>query len=161
MKHTMPKAVLGLAVALASSSLLASGLTINEQSISAMGTGFAGRSSSADDASTIYGNPAGMARLKQEQASLGTATLSAKTDISQTRSTFGGKEDGNIVPLTILLSSLLGAAAGVGLLLLRRARTSTPIPFAPYLAIAGWIALLWGGQITGFYWQVSDRKSVV
>ena len=100
MKHTTPKALLGLAVALASSSLLASGLTINEQSISAMGTGFAGRSSSADDASTIYGNPAGMARLKQEQASLGAATLNAKTDISQTHSTFGGKEDGNIVPLT-------------------------------------------------------------
>ena len=100
MKHTMPKALLGLAVALASSSLLASGLTINEQSISAMGTGFAGRSSSADDASTVYGNPAGMARLKQEQASLGAATLNAKTDISQTRSTFGGKEEGNIVPLT-------------------------------------------------------------
>ena len=91
MKHTMPKALLGLAVALASSSLWASGLTINEQSISAMGTGFAGRSSAADDASTVYGNPAGMARLKQEQASLGAATLNAKTDISQTRSTFGGK----------------------------------------------------------------------
>ena len=100
MKQTMPKALLGLAVALASSSLWASGLTINEQSISAMGTGFAGRSSAADDASTVYGNPAGMARLKQEQASLGAATLNAKTDISQTRSTFGGKEDGNIVPLT-------------------------------------------------------------
>ena len=81
MKHTTPKAVLGLAVALASSSLLASGLTINEQSISAMGTGFAGRSSSADDASTIYGNPAGMARLKQEQVSAGAALLGHLADI--------------------------------------------------------------------------------
>ena len=60
-----------------------------------------------------------------------------------------------VLPLTILLSSLLGAAAGVGLLALRRAKGSTPIPFAPYLAIAGWIALLWGGQITGLYWQIS------
>ena len=60
-----------------------------------------------------------------------------------------------VLPLTILLSSLLGAAAGVGLLLLRRARTSTPIPFAPYLAIAGWIALLWGGQMSAFYWQLA------
>ena len=60
-----------------------------------------------------------------------------------------------ILPLTILLSSLLGALVGLGLLALRRAKTGTPIPFAPYLAIAGWIALLWGGQITGFYWQIS------
>ena len=60
-----------------------------------------------------------------------------------------------ILPLTIVLSSLLGAIVGLSLLGLRRAQTSTPIPFAPYLAIAGWIALLWGGQITGFYWQVS------
>ena len=60
-----------------------------------------------------------------------------------------------ILPLTIVLSSLLGAIVGLSLLGLRRAQTSTPIPFAPYLAIAGWIALLWGGQITGFYWQIS------
>ena len=60
-----------------------------------------------------------------------------------------------ILPLTIVLSSLLGAIVGLSLLALRRAQTSTPIPFAPYLAIAGWIALLWGGQITGFYWQIS------
>lgn len=58
-----------------------------------------------------------------------------------------------ILPLTILLSSLVGAIVGLVLLGLRRAQTSTPIPFAPYLAIAGWIALLWGGQITTFYWQ--------
>lgn len=39
-----------------------------------------------------------------------------------------------------------------------RAKTSTPIPFGPYLAIAGWIALLWGGQITAFYWQFVGLK---
>ena len=100
MKKLFFKTALGLAVALASSQLLASGLAINEQSISGMGTGFAGRSSSADDASTVYGNPAGMARLKQEQVSAGAALLVAKTDISHTRSTFGGKEDGDMVPLT-------------------------------------------------------------
>ena len=57
-----------------------------------------------------------------------------------------------LLPLTIVLSSLMGAIAGLSLLALRRAKTSTPIPFAPYLAIAGWIGLLWGGQITAFYW---------
>ncbi|WP_347902074.1 A24 family peptidase [Pseudomonas purpurea] len=58
-----------------------------------------------------------------------------------------------ILPLTILLSSLVGAVLGLVLLRLRDAKTSTPIPFGPYLAIAGWIALLWGGQITDLYWQ--------
>ncbi len=41
-----------------------------------------------------------MARLKQEQVSVGAATLFAKSDISRTRSTFGGKEDGDMVPTT-------------------------------------------------------------
>lgn len=58
-----------------------------------------------------------------------------------------------ILPLTLLLSSLVGAVIGLIMLRLRNAQTSTPIPFGPYLAIAGWIALLWGGQITAFYWQ--------
>lgn len=63
-----------------------------------------------------------------------------------------------ILPLTILLSSLVGAILGMILLRLRDAKTSTPIPFGPYLAIAGWIALLWGGQITDFYWQFVGLK---
>jgi leader peptidase (prepilin peptidase)/N-methyltransferase len=63
-----------------------------------------------------------------------------------------------ILPLTILLSSLVGAVLGLILLRLRNAQTSTPIPFGPYLAIAGWIALLWGGQITDSYWQFVGFK---
>ena len=100
MKKTMLKSPVGLAVVLASSNVLAGGFALNEQSISGMGSGFAGRSSSAEDASTIYGNPAGMARLKQEQVSVGAATLFAKSDISRTRSTFAGNEDGDMVPTT-------------------------------------------------------------
>ena len=63
-----------------------------------------------------------------------------------------------ILPLTILLSSLVGAVVGVIVLNVRNAKTSTPLPFGPYLAIAGWIALLWGGQITDFYWQFVGLK---
>jgi len=63
-----------------------------------------------------------------------------------------------ILPLTILLSSLEGAIIGLITLRLRHAKTSTPIPFGPYLAIAGWIALLWGGQITDLYWQYVGLK---
>ncbi|GAB3475147.1 prepilin peptidase [Azotobacter salinestris] len=58
-----------------------------------------------------------------------------------------------ILPLTILLSSLVGAVLGILILRLRRAESGTPIPFGPFLALAGWIALLWGERITGSYLQ--------
>ncbi|ARU89785.1 A24 family peptidase [Pseudomonas sp. M30-35] len=63
-----------------------------------------------------------------------------------------------ILPLTILLSSLVGAVLGVIMLRMRNAETSTPIPFGPYLAIAGWIALIWGDQITSTYLQFAGMK---
>lgn len=100
MKRILLKTPMSLAVALATSQVFASGFALNEQSISGMGAGFAGRSSSAEDASTVFGNPAGMSRLKKEQVSLGAATLFTQSDISQTRSTFGGREDGDMVPTT-------------------------------------------------------------
>lgn len=99
MKKVMLKTTLSLTVAMASTQLFASGFAINEQSISGMGTGFAGRSSSADDASTIFGNPAGMARLKREQVTGGAAFLDAHTDISDASSQpNGGSNDGDMVP---------------------------------------------------------------
>nr|WP_314876218.1 outer membrane protein transport protein [uncultured Pseudomonas sp.] len=98
MKKSMLKTSLGVAVALASSQLLASGFALNEQSISGMGTGFAGRSSSAEDASTVFGNPAGMSRLKREQLTVGGAAVIAKTDIKG-QSSYGGETDGDMVPV--------------------------------------------------------------
>jgi len=56
-----------------------------------------------------------------------------------------------VLPLTILLSSLVGAVLGGLMLRLRRAEGGTPIPFGPFLALAGWIALIWGEQITDSY----------
>ena len=58
-----------------------------------------------------------------------------------------------VLPLTILLSSVVGAVLGTILLRLQKADSGTAIPFGPYLAIAGWIALLWGEQITASYLQ--------
>lgn len=58
-----------------------------------------------------------------------------------------------VLPLTILLSSVVGAVLGSIMLRLRNAEQGTPIPFGPYLATAGWIALLWGGAITQSYLQ--------
>ncbi|MGC8099793.1 OmpP1/FadL family transporter [Metapseudomonas otitidis] len=97
------KTSLALAVAGASTYSLAGGFAINEQSVSGMGTAFAGRSSSADDASTVFGNPAGMSRLKREQVSGGVALLDAKTDIDHGRgsvsgSSISGSNDGDMVP---------------------------------------------------------------
>ncbi|VXC52474.1 Leader peptidase / N-methyltransferase [Pseudomonas sp. 9AZ] len=60
-----------------------------------------------------------------------------------------------VLPLTILLSSLVGAVLGLVMLRLRNAEASTPIPFGPYLAIAGWIALIWGEQITSGYLKIA------
>ena len=99
MKKVMLKTTLSLAVTLASTQIFASGFALNEQSISGMGTGFAGRSSSADDASTIFGNPAGMSRLKREQVTGGVAFIDAHTDISDASSRpNGGTNKGDMVP---------------------------------------------------------------
>lgn len=99
MKKAMIKTSLSLAVTLASTQLFASGFALNEQSISGMGVGFAGRSSSAEDASTVYGNPAGMSRLKREQITVGAAAVIAKTDISGSSTTNTGSNDGDMVPV--------------------------------------------------------------
>ena len=55
------------------------------------------------------------------------------------------------LPAVILLSSAVGALVGVGLILARRMDRGVPMPFGPYLACAGWITLMWGDQLTGFY----------
>lgn len=99
MKKVMIRSSLGLAVTLASTQLFASGFAINEQSISGMGVGFAGRSSSAEDASTVAGNPAGMAFLKREQFTVGAAGIYADTDIDGSSSALGGSNKGDMVPL--------------------------------------------------------------
>ena len=55
------------------------------------------------------------------------------------------------LPSIILLSSLVGAIIGVSLILFRKHQQGTPIPFGPYLAIAGWLALIWGENINHAY----------
>ena len=55
------------------------------------------------------------------------------------------------LPVIILLSSLVGAVVGISLVLLRQHQRSQPIPFGPYLAAAGWLALVWGETINQGY----------
>lgn len=56
-----------------------------------------------------------------------------------------------VLPLAILLSSLVGALVGITLILFAGHGRQVPIPFGPYLAGGGLIALLWGPQLTQAY----------
>ena len=55
------------------------------------------------------------------------------------------------LPLVVLLSSLVGALVGIALIILAKHGRNVPIPFGPYLATAGLIALFWGRDLTMAY----------
>jgi leader peptidase (prepilin peptidase)/N-methyltransferase len=59
-----------------------------------------------------------------------------------------------LLPVVILLSSLVGAGVGIALIVFTRHGRNTPIPFGPYLAAAGLIALFWGEAINRTYLQL-------
>lgn len=67
---------------------------------------------------------------------------------------FGAWLGWNMLPLIILLSAVVGAVVGIGLIALRGHDRNIPIPFGPYLAAAGWIAMLYGEQIISSYLQL-------
>ena len=54
-----------------------------------------------------------------------------------------------MLPEIILISSVVGALCGIALIVFKRRGREIPIPFGPYLAIAGWLALLWGDGTYG------------
>ncbi len=56
-----------------------------------------------------------------------------------------------MLPLIVLLSSLVGAIIGILLIILAKKGRNVPIPFGPYLATAGLLALFWGDEITRQY----------
>ena len=56
-----------------------------------------------------------------------------------------------LLPAVILLSAGVGAAIGIVLILVARHGRSTPIPFGPYLALGGLVALIWGDSLTRLY----------
>ncbi len=55
-----------------------------------------------------------------------------------------------MLPTIILLSSIVGAVMGISLIVFAKRERSNPIPFGPYLAAAGMIAMLYGEQLGGF-----------
>jgi leader peptidase (prepilin peptidase) / N-methyltransferase len=63
-----------------------------------------------------------------------------------------------LLPLILLLSALTGAVVGIALILVRGRDRNVPMPFGPYLAAAGWIGLLWGPEISGWYvWAMTAQ----
>jgi leader peptidase (prepilin peptidase) / N-methyltransferase len=68
---------------------------------------------------------------------------------------FGAWLGWQYLPAIILLSSLVGAVIGIAMIVFSRHDRNTPIPFGPYLAAAGWIALIWGNDINQFYLKIA------
>ena len=60
-----------------------------------------------------------------------------------------------MLPLIILLSALTGAVVGISLIALGRHGRQVPIPFGPYLAAAGFVALVWGQPLMSAYLRVA------
>lgn len=67
---------------------------------------------------------------------------------------FGAWLGWKLLPLIILLSSFIGAIVGIGLIVFRGRDRAQPMPFGPYLAAAGWVAMLWGEDIVRHYLQL-------
>jgi leader peptidase (prepilin peptidase) / N-methyltransferase len=63
-----------------------------------------------------------------------------------------------MLPLVLLLSAAVGAAVGIALIVLRRRGREVPMPFGPYLAGAGWIAMLWGPQLVAGYLSAAGLR---
>ena len=66
---------------------------------------------------------------------------------------FGAWLGWQYLPLIILLSSLVGTVIGLTMISLNQHDRNTPIPFGPYLAAAGWLALMWGNDLNQFYFN--------
>lgn len=56
-----------------------------------------------------------------------------------------------MLPIIILLSSVVGASYGIAAMLIQGRDKNKPMPFGPYLAVAGWIALIWGDDIKAIW----------
>jgi len=64
---------------------------------------------------------------------------------------FGAWLGWQYLPIIVLLSSLVGAISGLMMVIFIRHNHNNPIPFGPYLAAAGWLALIWGEDLNKIY----------
>jgi leader peptidase (prepilin peptidase)/N-methyltransferase len=63
-----------------------------------------------------------------------------------------------VLPLVILLAAGTGACLGVLMIVLRGRDRAAPMPFGPYLAAAGWLAMLYGPQLVEGYLHFSGLR---
>jgi leader peptidase (prepilin peptidase)/N-methyltransferase len=63
-----------------------------------------------------------------------------------------------LLPVIILLAAATGALLGIAMILLRGRDRSAPMPFGPYLAAAGWLAMMYGDSLVDGYLRVSGLK---
>ena len=63
-----------------------------------------------------------------------------------------------LLPLVILLSAAAGALLGILMIVLRGRERNAPMPFGPYLAAAGWLAMLYGDLLVSSYMRVSGLR---
>jgi len=68
---------------------------------------------------------------------------------------FGAWLGWQLLPVVILLSSAVGAVVGITMILVLGRDRNIPIPFGPYLAAAGWLAMMWGQDINNAYLSYS------
>ncbi len=64
-----------------------------------------------------------------------------------------------LLPLVILLSAATGALLGISMIVLRGRDRAAPMPFGPYLAAAGWLAMLYGNELVNGYLRVSGLRN--
>jgi leader peptidase (prepilin peptidase)/N-methyltransferase len=71
---------------------------------------------------------------------------------------FGAWLGWQFLPQILLVSAVVGAISGLGMILFLGRDKSIPIPFGPYLAAAGWIAMIWGEDINRSYLQLAGLQ---
>ncbi len=62
------------------------------------------------------------------------------------------------LPLIVILSALVGAAIGIAFIVFAGRGRHKPIPFGPFLAAAGWIAMMWGDILINRYLVISGLQ---
>lgn len=63
-----------------------------------------------------------------------------------------------MLPLVILLAAGTGAVLGISMILLRGRDRAAPMPFGPYLAMAGWLAMMYGDSLLNGYLRMSGLQ---
>ena len=107
--------------------------------------------------STSIGLTAGVIAILLVISAFFSMAETALTAVSRPRmhQAFGAWMGWQLLLPIVLLSAATGAVIGIVLIIFRGRDRQLPIPFGPYLAAAGWIAMMWGPQITHDYLRMT------